>query len=974
MTMAHTREFLSRVFEWREDAYCNLHYQVLLENGKLVWAGRAYKLIEDAVNYTSWLTSQDNIKGVFCCMSTQSQAETTKNTKGKDVLKAIRLANNAVSLKSIFIDVDVKDGSYTTRLEAFAALKQFITDAGLPVPTCVVGSGGGLHIHWVLEDALPRHEWLRLATALRDATEQHGLKTDVACTIDAARILRVPGTINKKPEYGVGRPVELLSMAKADIPNATMEAALAPWAGKVAVLDPNIGQLPFKISDRFKGVSDTAFSAGLEEVTATSVNIDAVARSCGFIRDALATGGASLKDQPQWFMATNITTFTDGGIVDAHRISSGSPYYNKDGTDELFARTDKTRRDRNMGWPTCKAVKSTGCTNCDTCPLFAQGKSPLNFPVGPPPAPKNAAKPVTAMDYIPAPYFVDVDDYLNATQINADTGQAFNIRVLPYKIIDAYVSDAPWTLCFTTSLKVGSISTVRLSLEAISARDMMPKALGIQGFLLNKLQAEVAKEFFMSWVQRLQQTNGGVISTSPFGWVVRNGKYEGFTYAGKTFTPGGSKVAAMADNTMLSAYTPCGDLAPWLRVSAIITDQNRPGLNAILAGSFAAPLVQFTGFDGLLLSAYSTASGIGKSTTMKLGAAVWSCPKRGVQQLDDTSNSAMGRVGTLVNLPLLWDEIKGEGSGDRFVKMVFQITQGREKSRMNADTTQRAMGVWQTMMVSASNESLMDPMIKQNKGSAAGVYRLFEYEVERGVAAKQSGIGDVTRAVSELLHNFGQAGLIYSQFLGEQHVRVRAEVSACFDRLEKATKCKTDERQWIATMACIVMGANYANELGLTGIDVPGLEAFLIGVMGNMRGVLSNSTSDMKDRLSISSLLAQFLGDKAGRHTLVTDRIHRTQGKPPAGSIKVITDTTRLDGIHVHVGKDDGFIRISKERLKVWATLNKHPIHLFCKALEVELSAKVINGRIGGGTDYVGATEYLYELDTSNPALKGIIE
>jgi hypothetical protein len=37
-----------------------------------------------------------------------------------------------------------------------------------------------------------------LADALSAATQKHGLITDTQCTVDSARIVRVPGTKNQK--------------------------------------------------------------------------------------------------------------------------------------------------------------------------------------------------------------------------------------------------------------------------------------------------------------------------------------------------------------------------------------------------------------------------------------------------------------------------------------------------------------------------------------------------------------------------------------------------------------------------------------------------------------------------------------------------------------------------------------------------------------------------------------------------------
>jgi Protein of unknown function (DUF3987) len=95
----------------------------------------------------------------------------------------------------------------TTRPRKPGALDKFIKDAGLPKPSAIVNTGGGAHVYFILDRALPPGEWQPLANALAEAARRHGLKADLQVTVDSARILRIPDTSNKK--YDPPRPVEL---------------------------------------------------------------------------------------------------------------------------------------------------------------------------------------------------------------------------------------------------------------------------------------------------------------------------------------------------------------------------------------------------------------------------------------------------------------------------------------------------------------------------------------------------------------------------------------------------------------------------------------------------------------------------------------------------------------------------------------------------------------------------------------------
>src|SRR6202012_4023325 len=199
--------------------------------------------------------------------------------------------------------------------------------------------------------------------------------------------------------------------------------------------------------------------------------------------------------------------------------------------------------------------------------------------------------------------------------------------------------------------------------------------------------------------------------------------------------------------------------------------QGRPDLEALVASAFAAPLVYFTGHNGALLSAYSRESGIGKSTAVTIAQAVWGNPKSGIQGLSDTENAVMGIVGDIKSLPLYWDELKTDQDTKKFVKMTFQISAGKGKSRMDSKAQLREPGEWQTLVISASNESIIDHVTSQTNTTTAGMMRIFEYQVVPSDRGRIS-TSDAEIIRSKLNNNYGHVGLKYAQFLGMNHAAI----------------------------------------------------------------------------------------------------------------------------------------------------------------------------------------------------------
>lgn len=953
MSIEKARDFLAKVLPFNandNDAYFNIHWRSQSNDGRYFWGGRAAQSLEGLVKSLSWATKQPDIKDVYICMSSQSTAEERTSKAGYKYLNAVRSQAHVVALKSLYIDIDVKEGAYADTKTAVLAFRQFLDDTKLPKPSAIVASGsGGIHVHWALSEALSRHDWQVLANALAKATRDYGLHCDQQCTIDSARILRIPGTFNAKSDPP--KPVELMLLGP-EVSVEQMRQALTSY-----IEESPLPQLTHRVSN-----SELSEGIGGE---AKPVNLDSVAKNCGFVREALETGGARY-DNPLWFLTTTLATFTEGARDDAHRMASGHKDYTPQKTDELYDRVMKAREERNIGWPQCEKIALSGCKACDTCPLAGNKRSPLNYGT-------IAANDDPPADILPDGFFRNPEGYVFRRAVG-DDGTPIALMIAPYPMTDAWLQDNPWVLHFNTVV-ANHKRKVDLPLEVIQSRDGLPKFLANHGMMLKDKADKILKEFFVAWIQKLQQTRDAVVSSVPFGWVSKNnGQIEGFTYGGRVWTADGDRPAAAADPVLAKQYTPCGELTKWLAQSKMTTDQERPELNAILASAFAGPLIRFTGEPGVLLSAYSIDSGIGKTTTMRIAQAVWGHPFKGVQGLTDTQFSVLNKMGQLRELPMFWDEIKTEADTNKFVNLVFSLTGGRERSRMKSDLSHREAGDWKTMLVSASNASLLDPMNRYVKGSTAGVYRIFEFVVTRGVKGQIIG-AQVARDVTELSDHYGQAGLIYAQFLGSNADRIKQEIAQFHDDLQRELDYKQDERYWFATITAVCMGAKYANECGLTEIDIPSLKNFLVQTLEAMRKEIAETPNDMNNTMSVSNILAQFLNAMRARHTIITNRIHVGAGKPPAGSIQVKSDTSKLDGIYVQIGADDGLVRINSTYFSRWLGDHEYGVHAVRKALAEDFGSKKVNGRIAAGTSFAGVTtEYLIEFDMNDPRLKEFVE
>lgn len=156
---------------------------------------------------------------------------------------ASRSQDNAESLCALWLDVDAHAGSkYESLAEVQEALDRFVRETELPQPTLLHYTGYGIHAVWTFTEEIPRSEWQQVADKLQDLGKRLFLEAD-PITADAARILRVPGTINFR-DPTAPRLAELnetgIGFHDFDAVAAAVDRALAKFPAEVKVRSRHI--------------------------------------------------------------------------------------------------------------------------------------------------------------------------------------------------------------------------------------------------------------------------------------------------------------------------------------------------------------------------------------------------------------------------------------------------------------------------------------------------------------------------------------------------------------------------------------------------------------------------------------------------------------------------------------------------------------------------------------------------------------
>lgn len=954
--------------------------------------GRAYDDAEDAVGFARYLMSQAQRQGhpppdLYVCMALCGMEVAMTSKTGRQYFKATRLDATHRASKTLYVDLDTatakKPNAYPDKAAIHTHIDSLVASGVIPSTTVRVDSGNGIHIHWVLDRELNSAEFKVLSRALETYLIANGVKMDRGVAVDSVRVLRLPATLNAK-DLANPIPTALVgNIDPTDIPVSTFESLLgvslantpapAPQAPAQIIITPQTLPAPFLGHTPFvPAPTDPEFSDGVDPNIHLNQQIDfgKVVQECPALGAMHARKGAG-DPGVLWMLALLAITFAPEADRHrwAHEISSGHALYTAADTD---AKLDEKVRARlssggRIGWPSCNAF-SRHCTECAACPHLAKQQTPLHLGMVAPPAQAAAlAAAQTAAQELPAGFTADPLRGILTNSIEGE--QEVTVVAVPHQIMDACIEERPEGAFFSAQVshKHNAPTRLRIPLAAATAwRDEATKALGAAHIALLPEQVPLARRFFVSFIQQLQDQVSNVTVRDPYGWVKTRDGAPGFAFDGRVFHAAGEEAGAGADDHFRSKFHAQGEMAQWKEAADLVMGMGRVDLMAALATAFAAPLMKFTGENGVIVSVYSPFSGVQKSSAIKVAQAVWGDPRSGLTRLDDTANAVGKKLGSLRHLPVYWDELQRRDQTETFAKVAFSLTQGTEKSRMGADTKMRQSGEWATMLVCGSNNSIRELMLNaQAEGSAAGIARVFEFEVQKVPLASSAAESAIT--LGKTHENYGLVGVEYAKLLASMHDKIQPALAAVSKSIEQKVGSDAEQRFWIAAASTIFLGASLANRLGLVAFPLPALHAFLCKTIVEQQQARKADVVDMGSVESAVRVVQGYIDHCRETNTaLETNTIPKGAGRPGLIEHRFISSDAHrlLRAPKAHIVHDDGLVRFVAEDFRKWVTQEKRlPFDAVRRDLESYGQMVEQRARWAGGTQWTAAITKFYQID-----------
>jgi hypothetical protein len=735
--------------------------------------------------------------------------------------KTSRRQTNVAWVRTLWADVDAGPGkAYPETMAAVRAVVDACRACKLPVPLFIC-SGRGLHLYWPLAAALLPGEWIGYAKGLRAILHQAGLQFDPARSCDAASILRPPGTHHRKETT----PLEVVQ--GNIVPRYELE--LFAHLLNANDIDHGFAEQPPYLDRQRPQYIDARIQSVLGQSIASYSN--AIADRCAQLRELRDKRG-NLGER-LWYACLGVLAFASDGDTFAHEWSSGDPEYTRD---ETAKKLDQTRR--LTGATTCENFHGQNPALCEACPHWQKIKSPISLGIAQPEpvAPLPAEEKVT-LPSLPASFTWGKNGELLFVTEKDQQPLEHLISTYPIYIADVAQEEVQpdHSLTFTCWLPARKWFTVvvpfRVLVGPTGIAELARFGINIHSGDYLKLYVRKAVDMYYS-EGRLQ------IRYDQYGWKNDD---TAFLFGRKLYLKDDElEVPGSPELEIRNNWLGPGCNAPkhnreafglerWAKAAnALFAKDCEPQAVALLA-SFASPLIRFLDVveGGAILSLVNRESSTGKTTGLVGAYSVWGMKDGLALTVYDNRVTKFLTLAALGNLPCCHDELQMRDP-NTLREFVITFTNGRDKMRGTREGGIRhAKADWQTILISASNVSLVD-MLGGVTSVNAPAYRVMEMPCEIPASLRHQW-GDKLK--NELQWNAGYAGEVYARFLVDNVAFVRRGVEQAAEMLWARTKLDRKYRFWIRTAACIVVAGVMVRRLKLLDFSMDYITDWLINFM-----------------------------------------------------------------------------------------------------------------------------------------------
>lgn len=924
-------------------------------------------LPDSGVYVSAQLTERGMIHKYFDTVEDIAKAVEAISTRGGNAYytissmrdKSERSQNNTRATKVVAIDVDCgPDKPYPSWKEGLSALSAFIGELALPKPM-IVHSGNGLHVYWILTEELAPTQWTPIGLAMKAAAKAKGFEMDWNVPGDSARLLRPVGTINPKG----GNTVRLLIDA-APVTAAQLENSLSGFIGFVAATLPS-----HKPSSTRTSVLSQALAV---ESEFPDGNATTIAAKC----QQIAWGIENQKDvsEPFWYAMLGIAAYCVDPEVAAVAWSDQHPDYNYNKTIGKMQHWKQSV----TGPATCKKFQEDRPKGCAGCKFANRITTPVQIGAQFKEVDVSEDAPDQVGSTVPLPR-----GYKRTFSGLKLTVDGTDIDVCPFDIYPTgYGRDEALgyeTVRYHWNRKHAGWQELALRQAYLTDTRLkeFTTAIADQGVVLKTArQTEMFQFMLRSYMDKLREMRAMTNLYTSMGW---KDDYKQFVHGNTLYRKTDNGV--VEENIALSSasarlggelFTTSGSEEEWIAFTGVLQSAFMPAHMFALGVSMAAPLLEFTGLNGMTVS-LAGPTGTGKTLAQLLQQSVWGNPEKLHFAAKFTLNSLYNRLGFYCNLPMTIDEatvVSDKEVGD----FLYMVTQGRDKARLTRAAEEREIKRWSTMVTISTNIPWSSKLSNVSSSTDAQNMRLLEVNVDpHPIFAEGTTAG---RKIHQFItSNYGWIGprlVKYLLEIGPDAVRERinAAVSTFKDRYN--AEFSGEERFWEITIVLADLALQIASEHKWIRFDHTQGIRWVLEQVGAIRQSISTFKMDSFD------ILSEYLNDNARVSLTVMHTVGQTPtplfSRMPQGEVRIRYDIRRAQPNTIF---DHGSVMFDRGHFRSWLALHNADYRKILKDIEADgvlLPVKNNKAYLGKNSDIKTGQTYVVCINLSHPRLRGILD
>lgn len=860
-----------------------------------------------------------------------------KNAKGK----IGRTKENVLFLRSLYCEVDIREGEkgYNTKEEALAACAAFLEATSLPRPT-IIDSGGGYHFYWHFNQDVTRDVWERYAKGLKTLAAKWGFKVDVGITADAARILRTPGTTNRKYDNVIVR-----SLCDGDIhPVSRFQLLL--------LQNPK----PIKIETPY---------------TKTIYDTDLIVSKCNQL--AILRDNPTSQDGVTWLACARTLAETTNGEQFFHEHSSKDPRYDADEAAKKWAESVKHGKG-----VTCEHFATINPSGCEGCPFRGKIKTPLHIGRGSNfhKLPDEVSEVLKIADMPIGFRFDETGKLMYVTEKQNDAGEAEEkytyVHEFPIIVEDRYVSEVTQQ-DYRIALKHWQPHDGWKTVHVDAADFLRNTEAAFGGKGVFSQDDKLLKRYVKQSLNMIATKRAASMSYESFGWKEQEGKKsfllgykliqttakdangnvelftetvaltEAATRIAAHIGPGGMRKKGSFKNQQLALQSLCAPGHEWQLCTVISS-----------CAAILMPLV-LQSEGGLIWSTYDYKGGAGKTLAATAAATIWGDLEGLATTASDTPKSRVAALGVLRHLPQIYDEMKR--TDPQLAREHIQIfTSGREGTRLTqGGDFQKHLRNWCTIMITSSNQELKGA-VEAAEGSKAMLSRIFEVQANELPLSKK-----------EFKESFKHEFLNNPGFMGEMFVKATVFLEGMgtlyemFDKAEaqliERYTFDAQQRFKLAYFICMYVASHILVEAGLLSFSPERVMTWLLED--------NNNNWNTEPRIEMTEILAMYMHESLRRTLVVNGEFVR---KP------LMISRAPTDELAIRI-EETGNIFLGRQQLIKWLQTKDISFKHFAEELEKAGAVKSAKAKrsLGAGTAYGVGQSWCMIVDGRHEDIASII-